>query len=325
MGVIKIDTTEAYLDKSAKSYNEFQYEEGNSIQLLQELIKINNDIKKSSDDVVNALQTISNTYSEFTDFEGLLSTSRNNINKCVSDVKTSVENFKKIMQETVEALAKEDETLLGDLGKLSALLSGSELVNENANPTSGNGGGGKSSGGETNPGGGVSNPKPTPEPTPAPSPSPAPTPTGGGLNPSSSLYNKLGGDTSTLNQMVSWLKNKGLNNAQIAGIIGNSALESGLQLNAKNPSSSATGLFQWLSNRHPSGWDFETQMNHMWNEYTSTRTDSKGNPVSTHMDGITDPTVACQQFCKYFEGASSGSKREQYARDAFEYLNSNFV
>ena len=319
MGVIKVDTTEAYLDKSAKSYNEFQYEEGNSIQLLQDLIKINGDIKKSSDDVVNALQTISNTYNEFTDFEGLLSTSRNNITKCIDDVKTSVENFKKIMQQTVEALAKEDETLMGDLGKLSALLAGTELVNENANPTGGKGGGGNTPSRDSNPSGGGSNPEltPAPEPTPAPNPNPS----GTGLNPSSKLYGKLAGDTTMLNQMVSWLRGKGLNNAQIAGIIGNSAAESGLQLGAKNPSSSATGLFQWLSDRHPSGWDFNTQMEHMWSEYNS-RTDKSGLNVAQHMANVNDPTTACQQFCKYFEGAGSGSTREQYARDCYDYLNS---
>jgi hypothetical protein len=43
------------------------------------------------------------------------------------------------------------------------------------------------------------------------------------------------------------------------------------------------------------------------------------------MEGITDPTTACQQFCKYFEGASSGSTREQYAKDAFDYINTNFA
>ena len=137
-----------------------------------------------------------------------------------------------------------------------------------------------------------------------------------------SLYAKISGNTDRLNEMIYFLRGKGLNDAQIAGVIGNSASESCLDLNSKNPISTATGLFQWLSDRHPESWDFNTQMEHMWSEYL-TRVDRKGITVSEHMEGINDPVSACKTFSTFFEGYEGDkTERIKFAEECYEYLKS---
>ena len=145
---------------------------------------------------------------------------------------------------------------------------------------------------------------------------------GGGLDPSSALYSKLGGNTTNLDLMINWLKSRGFNDAQICGIVGNSAYESGLQLEIKNPDSSAKGLFQWLSNRYPDSWDFETQMNHMLEEY-GTRV-SVGATVAQHYSTVTTASDAAACWAKHFEGYEGGmSVRKQYAEDCWNYIHGN--
>ena len=144
---------------------------------------------------------------------------------------------------------------------------------------------------------------------------------GSGLNPNSSLYKKLGGNTAMLDTMISWLKSNGFNDVQVSGIIANSAAESGLTLDAQNPTSTAHGLFQWLSNRYPDSWDFDSQMSHMMVEYSSTRTDRHGVPVSGHYGDVSTPEEAAKIWCTYFEGYSGWiGDREQYARDCYDYI-----
>ena len=124
--------------------------------------------------------------------------------------------------------------------------------------------------------------------------------------------------------MIQYLKGKGLTNEQIAGIIGNSATESGLVLDIENPSGAYKGLFQWEESRRPSSWDLQSQMDKMWEEY-QTRTDSNGVTVAEHMANANSAEEAASIFRTYFEGTSSGaSEREGYAKDALDYLNSNF-
>ena len=144
------------------------------------------------------------------------------------------------------------------------------------------------------------------------------------LDPNSSLYKKLGGNTANLDLMISWLKANGFNDVQISGIIANSAAESGLTLDAQNPKSTAHGLFQWLDERWPSSWDLDSQMNHMMVEYTSTRKDRHGVPVIDHYGSVSTPEEAAKIWCTYFEGYTGWiGDREQYAKDCYNYIRGN--
>lgn len=50
-------------------------------------------------------------------------------------------------------------------------------------------------------------------------------------------------------------------------IIANIMVESGGDINAKNKNSSARGLLQWLKDRHPKAWDFDSQMDYIASTY----------------------------------------------------------
>lgn len=131
-----------------------------------------------------------------------------------------------------------------------------------------------------------------------------------------------------MNYSHDFFASKGLGEEQIAGILGNMCLESGFVIDAKNPDSSATGLFQWLSSHYPSDWSIETQLNHAWEEM-------QGAPCGGNITSVVDKINNCQtvtgatdNFAIYFEGVgdgnggiAAGDARRQYANAIYYYYN----
>ncbi len=87
--------------------------------------------------------------------------------------------------------------------------------------------------------------------------------------------------SSTAAQIWNFFKSKGFSDNIVAGIMGNLKLESGLNPNAINKSSGATGIAQWLGGRKSalssyagsmgtSMYDLNTQLNFLWKELNST-------------------------------------------------------
>lgn len=87
--------------------------------------------------------------------------------------------------------------------------------------------------------------------------------------------------SSTAAQIWNFFKSKGFSDSIVAGIMGNLKLESGLNPNAINKSSGATGIAQWLGGRKSalssyagsmgtSMYDLNTQLNFLWKELNST-------------------------------------------------------
>jgi len=143
------------------------------------------------------------------------------------------------------------------------------------------------------------------------------------------LTSKIGGADSsrwdTIDTMHSFFKEKGLTDEQISGIIGNAVLESGLDLNAKNPNSTATGLFQWLYGRQPSDWSINSQLEHAWNEMNK-RTDINGTTVLTNLNKCSDDvSSATKSFAVYFEGNTEGlGARTSYAEATYKYIKDKY-
>ena len=121
-----------------------------------------------------------------------------------------------------------------------------------------------------------------------------------------------------------YLKNKGLNEMAIAGIMGNIQAESGFDSSAENSSSGAYGLFQWLGSRKKSlkkfaaekGTDIsdiETQMDFFWNEL---QTSEKSTYKAMTGDLYDTPEQYATAFEKLFErsGGALLEKRQNYAK-----------
>lgn len=124
----------------------------------------------------------------------------------------------------------------------------------------------------------------------------------------------------TFETMYAFFSEKGLTDEQIAGVLGNAALESGFQLEIKNPNSTAKGLFQWLDSRYPESWDLETQLNHAWNEM-ETRTDMSGYTVNEHLTSCTTAESAAKNFAIFFEGCTDGyGGRINFANSIYNYI-----
>ena len=64
------------------------------------------------------------------------------------------------------------------------------------------------------------------------------------------LNTKFGYNLNNLNTAYTYFKNMGLNNYQIASLLANGIAESGFNPRAKNPKTSAKGIFQWLDGRY---------------------------------------------------------------------------
>ncbi len=115
-----------------------------------------------------------------------------------------------------------------------------------------------------------------------------------------------------------FFKEKGLTDEQIAGIMGNAYAESKFKLDAKNPNSSATGIFQWLNGRQPSDWSLNGQLEHAWNEIANTRYNGK---VISKLQECTTPSDAAYSFAKWFEGYTENvSTRQSYAEAFYDYI-----
>ena len=124
----------------------------------------------------------------------------------------------------------------------------------------------------------------------------------------------------TLETMYAFFSDKGLTDEQIAGVLGNAALESGFNLEAKNSTSTAKGLFQWLDSRYPSDWSLETQLEHAWNEM-ETRKDMSGYSVNQHLQNCSTADGAASSFAIFFEGCTEGfGGRLGYANTIYNYI-----
>ena len=97
---------------------------------------------------------------------------------------------------------------------------------------------------------------------------------------------------------------KGLTDEQISGILANAAGESWFNADAKNPTSTAKGLFQWLDNRYPKSWDIESQLDHAWYEMEKVLI-YEGKSTLDRIKQCTTPEQASNTFLEYFGGAGS--------------------
>ena len=125
----------------------------------------------------------------------------------------------------------------------------------------------------------------------------------------------------TLETMYAFFADKGLTDEQIAGVLGNAALESGFELTVLNrEGSGAKGLFQWTSERYPSDWSLETQLEHAWNEM-ETRRDMSGYSVNQHLQNCSTADGAASSFAIFFEGCTEGfGGRLGYANTIYNYI-----
>ena len=130
-----------------------------------------------------------------------------------------------------------------------------------------------------------------------------------------------------MNECHDFFIEKGLTEEQVAGILGNACLESGFNLDAKNSTSTSTGLFQWLNSRWPSDWSLDTQLNHAWEEM-------QGAPCGGNITSVVDELKECQTVSEasnivaiYFEGAgtdsgiAAGYGRKNYANTIYYYYS----
>lgn len=127
-----------------------------------------------------------------------------------------------------------------------------------------------------------------------------------------------------------YLRNKGLNDKAIAGVMGNIQQESNFSPTATNRSSGAYGLFQWLGGRKKglqsyaksvgkSAGNIYVQLDYFWKELTTTEKKSLEVLQSTNYTSPSDYAVA---FERTFErsGGSALTKRKSYAETIYKNL-----
>lgn len=122
-----------------------------------------------------------------------------------------------------------------------------------------------------------------------------------------------------------FLRDKGLNDKAIAGVMGNIQQESNFSTSAKNGASGAYGLFQWTGSRKTglenyakvtgsSKEDINTQLNYFWNELETTEKKTKEMLFNSNYNSASEYAKA---FEKTFErsGGSAITKRQNYAEN----------
>lgn len=120
----------------------------------------------------------------------------------------------------------------------------------------------------------------------------------------------LTGNAATI---ASFLSGKGLSAAGVAGVLGGLQAESGLNPSARNASSGATGIAQWLGSRlsaleglaHTMGassGSLSVQLNFLWQELSSPQYASLLHTLQT----TTDPQAAARDWVNLFERPGPG-------------------
>ena len=134
-----------------------------------------------------------------------------------------------------------------------------------------------------------------------------------------------------LETIYTYFMKKGLTDEQISGILANAAGESWFDADAKNPTSTAKGLFQWLDNRYPESWDIESQLDHAWDEMENVLI-YNGKTTLSRIKNCTTPEEASNVFLEYFGGAGSENyknnpefaslypKRRTFAKSFYNYI-----
>lgn len=124
-----------------------------------------------------------------------------------------------------------------------------------------------------------------------------------------------------------FLREKGLNDKAIAGVMGNIQQESNFSTTATNSSSGAYGLFQWLGSRKTglqnyakstggSVEDINTQLNYFWHELETSESKTKNMLFNSN---YSTPSEYAVSFESTFErsGGSALGKRKAYSESIF--------
>lgn len=127
-----------------------------------------------------------------------------------------------------------------------------------------------------------------------------------------------------------YLRGKGLNDKAIAGVMGNIQQESNFSTTAKNSSSGAYGLFQWLGGRKTglekfarsvgkSSGNIYVQLDYFWKELNSSE---KKSLEVLQSDQYKTPSEYAVAFEKSFErsGGSGNTNRKKYAESIYKNL-----
>lgn len=128
-----------------------------------------------------------------------------------------------------------------------------------------------------------------------------------------------------------FLREKGLNDNAIAGVMGNIQQESNFSTTATNSSSGAYGLFQWTGSRK-SGLknyakstggsidDINTQLNYFWNELNTTESKTKSVLFNSNYDSASDYAKAFESSFERSGGSALG-KRQSYAESIYSSIS----
>jgi hypothetical protein len=128
-----------------------------------------------------------------------------------------------------------------------------------------------------------------------------------------------------------FLRDKGLNDKAIAGVMGNIQQESNFSTTATNRSSGAYGLFQWTGSRKTglenyakstgtSKDDIQTQLNYFWNELETTESKTKTMLFGANYSNASDYAQAFEQSFER-SGGSALAKRKSYAETIYSTLS----
>ena len=145
---------------------------------------------------------------------------------------------------------------------------------------------------------------------------------GGGHAPAGSGAGQQGG-SAVVSQIVEFLRGKGLNDAVIAGILGNMRVETGstpFSTTAYNPNENAIGLCQWEGDRRTAlqqyasahgmqETDLQAQLGYLWHELTTSESS-----VLSALQGVNSATTAANIWNRQYErSADYSNDRENYA------------
>lgn len=134
--------------------------------------------------------------------------------------------------------------------------------------------------------------------------------------------------------IMGFLRDRGLNDMAIAGVMGNIQQESEFSTTAKNGSSGAFGLFQWTDGRlnnlkkfafdtGSSINDINTQLAFFWNELETTESKTKDVLLKSNYSSASEYAEA---FEASFErsGGSELNKRKTYAESIYTSMGGSY-
>lgn len=112
---------------SKKDYTSMVYDQGETLILMEEILRISNAILKNVDNIVGSFNTLQGKYAEFTNYNEIMNMTKTRLQNSSEEILEKVTQMMQVLAENLNFLVEQDDTLKDDIRAINGLLANGEL------------------------------------------------------------------------------------------------------------------------------------------------------------------------------------------------------